>query len=93
LPITRADVETAVIQHEFGHLFGLVNLGSEREGADHSAPDDENHCNEENCLMVAELNFNTDMMNIMSSRTAMGLEPVPLLGPECRLDLKSLGGR
>ena len=93
LPITRADVETAVIQHEFGHLFGLVNLGSEREGADHSAPEDENHCNKENCLMVAELNFNTDMMNIMSSRTAMGLEPVPSLGPECQLDLKSLGGR
>jgi len=42
---------------------------------------------------VAELNFNSDMMNIMSSRTAMGEDPVPLLGPECRLDLQSLGGR
>jgi len=93
LPITRADVETAVIQHEFGHLFGLVNLGSEREGVDHSAEDNPNHCNEENCLMVAELNFNSDMINIMSSRTAMGEDPVPLLGPECQLDLQSLGGR
>lgn len=54
--ISIADVESATLNHEFGHLFGLVNLGSTpiNEHEDSEAP---NHCSVEGCLMRAELQF------------------------------------
>lgn len=54
--ISYADVETATINHEFGHLFGLVNLGTTPVN-DHEDADAENHCNVPGCLMRAELQF------------------------------------
>ena len=62
--ITEADVETTTLNHEFGHLFGLVNLGSdmvndhesESENEDGQLVDD-NHCNQAVCLMRSELQF------------------------------------
>ncbi|MGI9550841.1 MAG: hypothetical protein ACR2MT_06540 [Aurantibacter sp.] len=54
--ISNADVETATLNHEFGHLFGLVDLGT-AEVNPHEDPDAENHCNVEGCLMRAELQF------------------------------------
>lgn len=64
LLISNADVETATLNHEFGHLFGLVDLGtdmvndheSESENSDGVLVGD-NHCNQPNCLMRAELQF------------------------------------
>jgi len=54
--ISFADVETATINHEFGHLFGLVNLGTTPVN-DHEDEEAENHCNVVGCLMRAELQF------------------------------------
>ncbi|MFS4456378.1 hypothetical protein [Maribacter sp. 2304DJ31-5] len=54
--ISDADVEVATLNHEFGHLFGLVNLGTPAIN-DHEDPDAENHCNVLGCLMRAELQF------------------------------------
>lgn len=56
--ITIADVETATLNHEFGHLFGLVNLGTVPVN-NHEDPDAINHCVVEGCLMRAELQFST----------------------------------
>lgn len=64
LTISNTDVETVTLNHEFGHLFGLVDLGSDMVN-DHeskSENDDgvlvgDNHCNQDNCLMRAELQF------------------------------------
>ncbi|MAU26514.1 MAG: hypothetical protein CMH45_03820 [Muricauda sp.] len=56
LTITDADVETATLNHEFGHLFGLVNLGTVPVNA-HEDGESENHCNVDGCLMQAELRF------------------------------------
>lgn len=56
LTITDEDVETATLNHEFGHLFGLVDLGTVPVN-DHEDPDAVNHCNVEGCLMRAELQF------------------------------------
>ncbi|MGB5371673.1 MAG: hypothetical protein WBN18_14695, partial [Flavobacteriaceae bacterium] len=42
--ITNADVETATLNHEFGHLFGLVNLGTEMQ-SEHEDSEAVNHCN------------------------------------------------
>ncbi len=54
--ITLTDVETATLNHEFGHLFGLVDLGTIPVN-DHEDPESQNHCNVEGCLMRAELQF------------------------------------
>ncbi|MFK7811759.1 MAG: hypothetical protein AB8B59_04640 [Maribacter sp.] len=54
--ISVADVETATINHEFGHLFGLVNLGTVPVN-DHEDDESDNHCDIPGCLMRAELQF------------------------------------
>ncbi|MEP2239882.1 MAG: hypothetical protein ABJI22_16045 [Maribacter sp.] len=62
--ISVDDVETTTLNHEFGHLFGLVNLGSDMVNDHESQSENEdgqlvgdNHCNQEVCLMRAELQF------------------------------------
>jgi len=69
--ISDADVENATLNHEFGHLFGLVNLGTpsvndhedillDDEGVpvfEDGEPVGNNHCDVEGCLMRAELQF------------------------------------
>lgn len=90
--ITVTDVETATLNHEFGHLFGLVNLGTVPVN-DHEDPDAENHCNVIGCLMRAELQFGGPMMKMMESNASKGSAAVPVLDAECILDLQSNGGR
>jgi len=62
--ISITDIESATLNHEFGHLFGLVNLGTEMVNPHESqSPNsdgelvDDNHCNVLGCLMRAELQF------------------------------------
>lgn len=66
--ITEADVENATINHEFGHLFGLVNLGSDQVN-DHEDPEAESHCAVLGCLMRAELQFNASQPTSRSTQT------------------------
>lgn len=62
--ISVADVETTTLNHEFGHLFGLVDLGTDMVN-DHESQSEnsdgvlvgDNHCNQIGCLMRAELLF------------------------------------
>lgn len=54
--ITNADIESTTLNHEFGHLFGLVDLGTTPVNA-HEDLDADNHCNVAGCLMRAELQF------------------------------------
>ena len=89
--ITIVDAETATLNHEFGHLFGLVNLGTPLVN-DHEDPDAENHCDVEGCLMRAELEFSAGMKKVLSSRASKGLAAVPQLGPECVRDLQNIRG-
>ncbi|WP_339716187.1 hypothetical protein [uncultured Kriegella sp.] len=90
--ISEADIEAATLNHEFGHLFGLVDLGTTPVN-EHEDPDAENHCNEENCLMRAELQFGAGMKKMLTSRVSKGLSSAPGLDPECILDLQTNGGR
>ena len=54
--IDNADVETATINHEFAHLFGLVNLGTAMVNP-HEDNTTANHCDQDGCLMQAKLQF------------------------------------
>ncbi len=62
--ISVTDVESATLNHEFGHLFGLVDLGTPMVNPHESQSENEdgelvgnNHCDVEGCLMRAELQF------------------------------------
>ncbi|WP_291871384.1 hypothetical protein [Maribacter sp.] len=64
--ITTEDIETPTLNHEFGHLLGLVNLGFEAEPDSplktsmvnpHEDSSSANHCTTVGCLMRAELLF------------------------------------
>lgn len=90
--ITVSDVETATLNHEFGHLFGLVDLGTAMVN-NHEDPDGENHCVIDGCLMRAELEFGGGMMGLLEkSKISKGIA-VPDLDAECILDLQNNGGR
>ncbi len=90
--ITIADVETATLNHEFGHLLGLVNLGSPPVN-DHEDINAERHCDINGCLMRAELQFGGGLMGLMNKRISTGKAAVPGLDSECILDLQANGGR
>ncbi|MEA1785838.1 hypothetical protein U1E44_07030 [Arenibacter sp. GZD96] len=90
--ISNSDAETATLNHEFGHLFGLVNLGTVAIN-DHEDPEAANHCIVDGCLMRAELRFGAGFAKFMESRSAKGLAVIPELDPECVLDLQGNGGR
>jgi len=90
--ITNADVETATLNHEFGHLLGLVDLGSAPVN-NHEDPTANNHCDIQGCLMRAELQFGSGIMGMLNSRVSKGSAAVPGLDAECVLDLQQNGGR
>lgn len=95
--VTVATIETATLIHEFGHLFGLVNIGSDmvnpHEGIninDETGKETGNkHCDRANCLMRTELEFGAGMGKMLTARNGQ----VPHLDSECLLDLKANGGR
>ncbi|MER3375091.1 MAG: hypothetical protein RIM83_10690 [Allomuricauda sp.] len=90
--VTVADVEAATLNHEFGHLLGLVDLGTPAIN-DHEDPDAESHCTTEGCLMRAELQFGRSMLKLMQNNASKGLGTIPNLDAECLLDLQDNGGR
>ncbi|MEH6405856.1 MAG: membrane metalloprotease [Leeuwenhoekiella sp.] len=77
-------VESTTIMHEFGHLFGLVNGGSDMQ-EDHEDTENERHCITKNCLMYYQT------VNDVFSMT--GLSSIPKLDDFCLADLKANGGK
>lgn len=98
--ISTSDIETATLIHEFGHLFGLVNLNTTSVHDHESESENEegelvgnNHCNVEGCLMSAELQFGRSAKRFLEKRASKGLATIPEFDEECLLDLQSFGGR
>ncbi len=79
LTITPTDVETATLNHEFGHLFGLVNLGTVPIN-NHEDVDAPNHCNEDPCLMRAQLEFGA------ADKRSLSAQEKPELQSACALN-------
>ena len=82
---TRTKLETTVLNHEFGHLLGLTNLGTAmvtpHEDASHMS-----HCNNSNCLMY----FSTQT-TVMGGVLLSG--SIPVLDANCKADLTANGGK
>ena len=82
----RATIEAATLNHEFGHLFGLVDLGT-APVSDHEDPDNEGHCITDGCLMRASIEFGSGVVNMIEG------SDVPDLDDACINDLQSAGGK
>ncbi len=82
---TRTKLETTVLNHEFGHLLGLTNLGTSmvtpHEDASHIP-----HCNNSSCLMY----FSTQT-TVMGGVLLSG--SIPILDANCKADLTANGGK
>ncbi len=90
--VSLEDIETATLIHEFGHLFGLVDLGTTPVN-NHIDPDSPRHCNASVCIMRAELEFGMGMMSMMEKNKLSKGNSIPSLDAECILDLQNNGGR
>lgn len=76
-------IESGVLEHEFGHLLGLVDLGSPMV-TNHEDVSHAHHCINKNCLMYYEI----------ETSGLMGLSDTPPpLDADCIDDLKANGGK
>jgi len=82
----RSLLETTVIEHEFGHLLGLTNLGSKMQ-TNHEDTAHPKHCNVESCLMFWESESGNNIGNMVSAGT------LPKLDAQCIADLRANGGK
>ncbi len=80
--VTRARLITTLLQHEFGHLLGLVGQGTPMQ-INHRDAANGAHCNITNCLM----NYSVETSNIIAGTA------IPLLDANCVSDLKANGGK
>lgn len=82
-------VETTVVEHEFGHILGLVNLnpGTAIQTPHQDTPHG-NHCDVANCLMYYSVNTSDVVANLLS----FGGNP-PVLDAQCLADLRANGGK
>lgn len=82
---SRTKTEATVLEHEMGHLLGLVDLGSPMQ-AGHKDDAHGNHCNNSNCLMYYAAET-TDILGFLLTGT------IPSLDAACRADLHANGGQ
>ena len=82
----RTILETTVITHEFGHILGLTNLGTNMV-ANHEDTEHPKHCNIESCLMYWAAESGSGLSNLMGNSSA------PQLDAQCIADLQANGGK
>ena len=78
-------LESTVINHEFGHILGLVNNGTPLVTA-HQDGANGHHCSNKNCLMYYTAETSDIVANIIGGN-------VPELDASCIKDLQSSGGK
>lgn len=81
----RAVLESTVLEHEFGHLLGLVDLGSDMQ-ADHQDDPHGHHCDNTDCLMY----YLAETGDVIT--TLLG-GSIPALDGNCIADLQANGGK
>lgn len=82
----RGTLETVVLDHEFGHILGLVDNGTPMVTS-HKDPDHGAHCSNTTCLMYWKTEENIDLTDLLGSQT------YPTLDANCLADLKAAGGK
>ena len=82
----RSLLESTILNHEFGHVLGLVNVGTPLQ-SDHQDTEHGHHCDVEGCLMNWVVETGDIVDNLVSAET------VPSLDAQCAADLKANGGK
>lgn len=79
-------LESTVLNHEFGHLLGLVNAGTTPQ-SDHQDVEHGRHCTEEDCLMFWAAETGEGLLNMVSGGNISELDA------QCIADLQANGGK
>ena len=79
-----ATVEGVVLNHELGHLLGLVNSGSTMQ-TEHQDEPHGKHCDDPDCLMYYAVRTTDFIANLLGD--------MPTLDANCLDDLAANGGR
>jgi hypothetical protein len=83
--VSPTKLEATVLEHEFGHLCGLVNIGSPMQ-TNHQDSAHGNHCSNSNCLMYYA-SETTDILGFLLTGSIPGFDA------NCSNDLRANGGR
>ncbi|GGZ78800.1 membrane metalloprotease [Algibacter mikhailovii] len=83
---SRTKLESTVINHEFGHILGLTNLGAPMQ-TEHEDEENLKHCNVEDCLMFWESEVSGGSFNPLNRNK------IPELDAQCLADLRANGGK
>jgi hypothetical protein len=79
-------LESVVVNHEVGHLLGLVNAGTTMQ-TDHQDTEHGRHCTDEDCLMYWTAETGEGLLNMLTGGS------VPSLNALCLNDLQANGGK
>lgn len=82
---TRTSILLTVLQHELGHILGLVNAGTELQST-HQDDAHGKHCDNVNCLMHHYMQ-KLEVINYLVNN------PIPVLDSACEADLKLNGSK
>lgn len=82
---SRTKLEATVLEHEFGHLLGLVDIGSPMQ-TNHKDASHGNHCNNTSCLMYYAAET-TDILGFLLTGN------IPPFDANCIADMKANGGK
>jgi len=85
--LKRLVFDATVLEHESGHILGLVDEGTPMKSA-HRDVANGNHCTDTNCLMYYAV-----MDGYHNSQYAGGLASVPVMDTSCLVDLRANGGK
>jgi hypothetical protein len=78
--VSRSQLYTTLLEHEFGHLFGLVSQGTPMV-TPHNDPANGAHCNNNKCLMYYAI------------ETGTAQNGIPVFDANCQADLRANGGK
>lgn len=81
----RTKLEATVLEHEFGHLLGLVDIGSPMQ-TNHKDPSHGSHCNNNSCLMY----YASDTRDILGILITGN---IPAFDANCIADMRANGGK
>lgn len=79
-------LESVVVNHEVGHLLGLVNAGTNMQ-TDHQDTAHGRHCTDDNCLMFWTAETGEGLLNMLTGGS------IPSLDTLCIADLQGNGGK
>ena len=82
---SRTKLEATVLEHEFGHILGLVDIGSPMQ-TNHKDASHGNHCSNTNCLMYYTAET-TDILGFLITGN------IPSFDANCVADLHANGGK